>query len=53
VLVLAHSPHRPRSGMAGAQFSDLRQKGLVEYPLQPDGKMWPPPVLISINIKLT
>jgi hypothetical protein len=37
--VLAHSLHRPRSGMAGAQFTDLWWKGLVEYPLRPNGKM--------------
>jgi hypothetical protein len=52
--VLAHSLHRPRSGMAGAQFTDLWWKGLVEYPLRPNGKMWQSPdALISNNIRLT
>jgi hypothetical protein len=43
VLVLAHSPHRPRSGMAGAQFIDCR-KDLLNTPLRLNGKMWQPPM---------
>jgi hypothetical protein len=52
--VLAYARIGSHSGMAGAQFTDLLKKGLLEYPLQLNGKTWQPPnVLISINIKLT
>jgi hypothetical protein len=52
--VQAHGRIGPRSGMAGAQFTDLRQRLLVEYTPQPNGKVWQPPnALKSINIVLT